>query len=29
VLFVITIIVNVLARILVWRIGRIAGDASL
>jgi len=29
VLFVITIIVNVLARVLVWRIGRIAGDASL
>jgi phosphate transport system permease protein len=29
VLFVITIIVNVLARILVWRIGRIAGDSSL
>jgi len=29
VLFVITIIVNVLARILVWRIGRIAGDAAL
>lgn len=29
VLFVITIIVNMLARVLVWRIGRIAGDASL
>jgi len=29
VLFIITIIVNVLARVLVWRIGRIAGDASL
>jgi phosphate transport system permease protein len=29
VLFVITIIVNVLARLLVWRIGRIAGDAAL
>ncbi len=29
VLFVITIIVNMLARLLVWRIGRIAGDASL
>jgi phosphate transport system permease protein len=28
-LFVITVIVNVLARILVWRIGRVAGDASL
>jgi phosphate transport system permease protein len=29
VLFIITIIVNVLARVLVWRIGRIAGDAAL
>jgi phosphate transport system permease protein len=29
VLFVITILVNMLARLLVWRIGRIAGDASL
>ena len=29
VLFVITIIINVLARLLVWRIGRIAGDAAL
>lgn len=29
VLFVLTIIVNMLARILVWRIGRIAGDAAL
>ena len=29
VLFVITIIVNVLARLIVWRIGRVAGDASL
>lgn len=28
-LFVITVIVNVLARILVWRIGRVAGDAAL
>jgi phosphate transport system permease protein len=28
-LFVVTIIVNVLARLLVWRIGRVAGDASL
>lgn len=28
-LFVITVIVNVIARILVWRIGRIAGDAAL
>jgi phosphate transport system permease protein len=28
-LFVIPVIVNVLARILVWRIGRVAGDASL
>jgi phosphate transport system permease protein len=28
-LFVITIIVNVLARVLVWRIGRVAGDAAL
>jgi phosphate transport system permease protein len=28
-LFVITVIVNVLARLLVWRIGRVAGDASL
>jgi phosphate transport system permease protein len=29
VLFVITIVVNMLARLLVWRIGRIAGDAAL
>jgi phosphate transport system permease protein len=28
-LFVITVIVNVLARLLVWRIGRVAGDAAL
>jgi phosphate transport system permease protein len=28
-LFVITVIVNVLARVLVWRIGRVAGDAAL
>lgn len=28
-LFVITIIVNVLARVLVWRLGRVAGDAAL
>jgi phosphate transport system permease protein len=28
-LFVITVIVNVLARMLVWRIGRVAGDAAL
>jgi phosphate transport system permease protein len=28
-LFVITIIVNVFARLLVWRIGRVAGDAAL
>ncbi len=28
-LFVITVVVNVLARILVWRIGRVAGDAAL
>lgn len=28
-LFVITVIVNVLARILVWKIGRVAGDAAL
>lgn len=28
-LFVITVIVNVLARLLVWRVGRVAGDAAL
>jgi phosphate transport system permease protein len=28
-LFVITVIVNVLARVLVWRLGRVAGDAAL
>jgi phosphate transport system permease protein len=28
-LFVITVIVNVFARLLVWRIGRVAGDAAL
>jgi phosphate transport system permease protein len=28
-LFLITVIVNVLARLLVWRIGRVAGDAAL
>jgi phosphate transport system permease protein len=28
-LFVITVIVNMLARVLVWRIGRVAGDAAL
>ena len=28
-LFVITVIVNVAARLLVWRIGRVAGDAAL
>jgi phosphate transport system permease protein len=28
-LFVITVIVNILARLLVWRIGRVAGDAAL
>lgn len=28
-LFVITVIVNVLARLLVWKIGRVAGDAAL
>ena len=28
-LFVITVIVNVAARVLVWRIGRVAGDAAL
>jgi phosphate transport system permease protein len=28
-LFVITVAVNVLARLLVWRIGRVAGDAAL
>jgi phosphate transport system permease protein len=28
-LFVITVIVNVLARLLVWRLGRVAGDAAL
>jgi phosphate transport system permease protein len=29
VLFIITVIVNVIARLLVWRIGRVAGDAAL
>jgi phosphate transport system permease protein len=28
-LFVITVVVNILARLLVWRIGRVAGDAAL
>ncbi len=28
-LFVVTVVVNVLARVLVWRIGRVAGDAAL
>jgi phosphate transport system permease protein len=28
-LFVITVLVNVFARVLVWRIGRVAGDAAL
>jgi phosphate transport system permease protein len=28
-LFVITVIVNILARVLVWRLGRVAGDAAL
>jgi phosphate transport system permease protein len=28
-LFVITVIVNIFARLLVWRIGRVAGDAAL